>query len=56
MTPEQAAGFLETLREESPGAATMAAWRTAAGARAAARQTLVGLGRLLAARLRTAGD
>ncbi len=51
-----AAALDELAALQEPGAEAMAAWRTAAGARAAARQALVGLGRLLAARLRTAGD
>ncbi len=51
-----AAALDELAALQDPGAEAMAAWRTAAGARAAARQALVGLGRLLAARLRTAED
>ncbi len=51
-----AAALDELAALQDPGAEAMAAWRTAAGARAAARQALVGLGRLLAARLQTAGD
>jgi uroporphyrinogen-III synthase len=40
---------------EGPAAEALAEWRAAAGARAAARQALAGLGGLLVARLRAAG-
>jgi hypothetical protein len=40
---------------EAPAAGALAAWRTAAGARAAARQALAGLGGLLIARLSAGG-
>jgi len=41
---------------QGPEAEAVREWRESAGARAAARQTLVGLGQVLAARLRAAGN
>ena len=53
---DPSAALDELASLQGPTAEAVREWREAAGARAAARQTLVGLGRVLAARLRAAGD
>ena len=52
---DPSAALDELAALQGPSAEAVREWREAAGARAAARQALVGLGRLLAARLRAAG-